>query len=254
MSIFTMLPISVQDAVNTIAASDVKYFNGVERNAYGHWTFGDNADSLIDALNDRVLTLQNASFPPTYNQSHITHSVVNGRALMSDYVEAAGSGAYTICAVQRVPQGVGPTPELFGNMSTSTGGSPFLGPETPELEREIYNTYRGAFHSVGSGFKIKMGQWFFLANSFYYGPSNAAGLKTLRGQSGVTNTFQSGPPAGAYIKSSLPLALGNPALASATGSIDTAEFVIFDSALDLAGMQAVYVRSKQRMLRKGIVI
>lgn len=261
MSLFTILPISVDDAtLPVIPAGDIEFFGEGELSAYAHWLLGGSQTSLADIVNDRTLSLQSASYPPTYSQNYITHSLTTGRGLLSGLTEPATSGGYTLCRVQRIFAGVGTPCITSGTLGQTpnpvTGGSTWFFPEEGGgATRPVGLTYRGPFSSLDTGMDITLGDWFFVATSFSYANWNSAQIKVLKGQAGSAATFQAGPSATAYTPSASPIALGNAYYPGSTaGNIDTAEFLLFDSALTLAELSAIYERSKVRMARRGIAI
>lgn len=254
MSLFTILPITVaDDTLPTIPSGDVEFFGEGELAAYGHWLLAGDSSSLQDVVNSRLLTLQNASYPPTYNDSYITLDISSGKALQSSRYEGAVTDAYTMVMVYRtsldgtaavIPWGT------LGVTASNYGGSTYLANDGSN--HRVLHTYRGAASSIDTGLRPAIGDWTFIAVSVQYTNNTAMTFHTV--VDGNTNSV--GPGSATYIPNpSDPLALGNQIYTGgASGAFDCAEFMIFDGALDTASMLGIYNRSKVRMSRRGITI
>jgi len=252
MSLFTILnTINTNAALPSISPSDVSSLSELEYEAYGHWMF-DQGDSsgLTSKINSKALSLQDAA--PTYNEYFLTIASAVGDALLTDIADSADA-VDTVSCVFRVP-GLSQANPLVGTLSTSAsgdGGGVYVSTATGI----IIANYRGT--SIDGGVDeglspdntIVADKWYFMAVSRDFASATKTVIGMLGGESAITLTGS-----GAYSPLGN-IALGNAYFTDLGFASDFAELVVFkDKALTATEMQSLYVRAKDRMALRGIVV
>lgn len=249
MHLFTRLPISVSGPLPVIPDADITYLTGYEPDSYDHWVFDSgSANSLVGLNRQRPLTAQ-APGAIVYSDRYLTLSSAVGNGLMSG-LEDVAQAKYTMCAVVRepAPQGTG-VKTIFGTYAAANNQT-VLSVASPN--RKAYVNYSGLPQAAMEPV-VAAGTWYFVATSLDFGPgtSSAHSLKSMVGGSSPVSLAGTG----AHTPSGLKLTLGNGWYgAGAAGTLQFAEFILYDRALSAAELQAVYVRSKGRMAASGITV
>lgn len=209
--------------------TNLRSLSGAEVSSYGHWRFTGGAQSLVGLGRGPTLALQSAA--PTYAASHLT--LVDENALLTG-LNTSPATDFTVCLAVRVPAAVTSTIVLAGNQAS-----------TPERGRRITRNAvvadRVAACRVGSGFnstiQIPDDTWVFVALS-----QTAAGAATIYGGGGVYETGAVVPSAA--VVGDVSFAIGSPYAGSGTQTADYAEAIVFNRALTVVDLDAVYGRTK----------
>lgn len=247
MHLFTRLPITVSGVLPVIPDSDITYLTAYEPDSYDHWVFDKgNSSGLVGIKGSKSLSVM--STQPAYSANYLTMGNAMGKALQSDLLDTS-AGNYTMCCVVRNPILANPKVP-FGTLGDK-GGSLYLGATAPG--QDAWMAYRGLTVSptaVDTAQAVPVNQFAFMACALDFSGATKKIRSLVGGASG--HEFSS---AGVYQHSDLPIALGNGyySLANA-GNLDFAEFILFSQPLTIDQMKAVYLRSKSRMLSRGIAL
>lgn len=225
----------------------------LENKAYGHWLFGGGAQSLADKVNSRALTpISGATVAPVYiaNAVNLSSAIKNG--LLSGLQDTASQDV-TMCAVVKVPNIAVTT--VLGNLvvsgdTTTSGAGIFV------LSNKVYVSVKpttgapvsGGVNSLSPDMTIDYAKPFFIAFSL-----NKALKKVtlLVSQSGVTKSAEATFTA-SYIASLNNFAVGNSVYATGTTTAEFYEAIVFDSALSLAEITDIALRSKTRLTDRNV--
>jgi len=244
-SIFTMLPFAVSNAaLPKLAATDYELLVNYEPDAWGYWNFGTSSASLVDLTQGKVLTL--AGTAPTYNSTGVVVAGGLNSGLLSDLADGTER---TLCAVVKIPDlssYVGAV--VAGNVGTSDGFGMFV---HKSGQYGILPLVRGATGITGDTFAgLNVGNYVFLAISYTQTGSNKLN-KFFGGK--LSSSITS---ATAKTASAVKMAFGNIAYSSSTyhAPLEISEGILYDRALSLAEIAAVYARSKTRMATRGITV
>ena len=244
-SIFTMLPFSVSNsALPQLAATDYELLVNYEPDAWGHWNFGTSSASLTDLTAGKTLTL--AGTAPTYNSNGVVIAGGLNSGLVSGLVDG---NERTFCAVIKVPSLASYAGALIaGIISDTQGFAGFI--TTASSVYSLLPIVRGATgitQNTATG--TVQDEYVFVALSW----SNAT--KTLNkffgGRISASQTSTT-----SKTNSSSNLGFGNISYTNSSyhSPIEICEGILYDKALSLSEISAVYVRSKQRMATKGITL
>jgi hypothetical protein len=251
MNLFTRLPITLTSSIYpVIPESDIEYLTDFEVGSYDHWIFNrGSAVDLVGRKAGKALTPQ--SDAPTYGAGYLSLSNLAGKGLLSNLQETA-TGKYTVCAVVREPVAGSTALRVpFGTLDMTaggTGGMPFM--SGAANARKLYTAYTGLGASIDTGQAVPNASWLFIAASFDASVATKQ-LRTLIG--GTAGNTQS--PVAAYTASPRAVALGNGYYTGGVaGNLDFADFILFDRALSMADLQAVYVRRKAKLAVGGIAV
>ena len=244
-SIFTMLPFSVSNsALPQLAAADYELLVNYEPDAWGHWNFGTSSASLTDLTQGKALTL--AGTTPTYN----SNGVVIAGGLNSGLVSGLVDGdERTFCAVIKVPSLSSYTGALIAGILSDTQG--FAGFITKASS--LYSLLPIARGATGIAQNAATGtvqdEYVFIALSW----SNATKTinKFFGGRISASQTSTT-----SKTNSSSNLGFGNISYTNTSyhSPIEICEGILYDKALSLSEISAVYNRSKNRMAAKGITL
>lgn len=247
LPIFTMLPISVANPdLAIIPADEIQGSNPYESTAYAHWYLGGSSASLTDQVGNKVLTPQSdgVSYPAA---SYLNMSLTLGKALLSDFGEVAAQ-TDTVCAVVRLNNVSGATRGIIGSIGSTTGGSLFIGSGPAYFQNQRGFAFTSAQQTLGISATT---DWVFVAMSRDYASATKRLACLIGGNTEVeiTSTNAYAPTAGV-------IGLGSAYLIGATAGLtmDVAEFIIFDESLGTTALNDVYLRSKTRMLQRGITV
>lgn len=245
-SIFTMLPFAVSNAaLPQLAATDYELLVNYEPDAWGYWNFGTSSASLVDLTQGKALTL--AGTAPTYNSTGVVVAGGLNSGLLSDLADGTER---TLCAVIKIPDlssFVGSN--VAGNVGTSDGFGMFVHKSSGAYG--ILPIVRGGTGITGDTFAgLAVGDYVFLAISYTQTGSNKLN-KFFGGK--LSSSITS---ATAKTASAVKMAFGNIAYSTSTyhSPLEISEGILYDRALSLAEIAAVYARSKQRMATRGITV
>ena len=245
-SIFTMLPFAVSNAaLPQLAATDYELLVNYEPDAWGHWNFGTSSASLTDLTQGKALTL--AGTAPTYNSTGVVVAGGLNTGLLSDLADGTER---TLCAVIKIPDlssFIGAN--VAGNVGTSEGFGMFVLKSSGLYG--ILPVVRGATGITGNNFVgLNVGDYVFLAISYTQTGSNK--LNKFFGG----NLSSSITSATAKTASAVKMAFGNIAYSTSTyhAPLEISEGILYDRALSLAEIAAVYARSKTRMAARSITV
>jgi hypothetical protein len=230
-------------------AEDLSILNYLtpEAGALQHWVFG--SDGLLGGL-DMIgdTEVDPVTDDPTVHANYISMALGssgNLKGLKSAMDDSAGS--MTVALVAKRPADA--ANQTVAGTSTSTAGDGgsllFWSSTLNKLQLNIRPLASGFFPTVDPGEDLEPGGWYFAA--FSHAPS----VHTL-----LLGGVGSDAKTGAKTVSANKVALGD-GYWDANGfrtAIDAAEFMVWNTPLSLAEMQAVYARSKQRMAARGITI
>jgi hypothetical protein len=247
---FIRLPFSVSRAdLPSIDLSGAKPILGIpiEADAGGHWYLGAN-DGLLDLISKQPLTLQGAA--PTYAANYATIAGGGGKALLTPWADSA---VQTICMVVRRPTVAADA--FFAGAQTTVAGDGgsgiFYQQSLAATARFSTRPFAGGAFFANWPANVPAGAFAFLAYSEEY----ASGMKrTALIGGGAASTLVDGSAKTVGV-STRKIAIGNGYYGTFTGSADVAEFIYYPGrALTEAEMQAVYLRSKDRMASRGLVL
>lgn len=244
-SIFTMLPFSVSNsALPQLAATDYELLVNYEPDAWGHWNLGTSSASLTDLTQGKALTL--AGTAPTYNSTGVVIAGGLNSGLVSGLIDG---NERTFCAVIKVPSLTSYAGALIAGIISDTQG--FAGFITKASS--VYSLLPLVRGATGITQNAATGtvenEYVFVALSW----SNAT--KTInKFFGGRISTSQTSTTS--KTNSSSNLGFGNIAYTSASyhSPIEICEGILYDKALSLTEISAVYSRSKNRMAAKGITL
>jgi|GEM_PF-4421017 len=246
------LCIQVEDYVSPFAGQlpvvqteDLIYIEKYEEDAFGHWAFGVNADSLKDKVNNRMLTVQAGSTVlPVYTENTINVSAAKGNALQSTLLD---NTAFTMAAVVK-PDTTALTIIMgtLGGNDILSGLGLFVG-----SDGKIYLTARGGVSSVFMNFTIDNTKPAFLSLSFNPAAQQYA-FVALQNDVMYEKTGIS-----ALTPSNLPLGFGNVQYTTSTAfnSIKQKfyEGILYNKALTAAELKNVAMRAKVRQEHHGVI-
>ena len=245
-SIFTMLPFAVSNAaLPQLAATDYELLVNYEPDAWGHWNFGTSSASLTDLTQGKSLTL--AGTAPTYNSTGVVVAGGLNSGLLSDLADGTER---TLCAVVKIPDlssflGA----NVAGNVGTSEGFGMFVHKSSGQYG--ILPIVRGGTGITGDTFAgLNVGDYVFLAISYTQTGSNKLN-KFFGGK--LSSSITS---ATAKTASAVKMAFGNVQYSTSSyhAPLEISEGILYDRALSLIEIAAVYARSKTRMATRGITV
>lgn len=226
-----------------------------EYEAYGHWVFETSSASLVDKVNNKVLTLQSgASYNPVYSTNGVTISTAFGNALVSDLSDTSDQSV-TLTAVVRCSNTA--LAILLGNLvpstsTTSSGLAAFASAGKGYLTvKPVAANNLSGISSLTPATGHTQTANFFIAISV--DKANKKGIVYVK-QNAVELTNEATYTA-IYESSVNKYAVGNNSYSTSTTLANTATFaeaVIFNKALNLTEIQAVASRAKERMNNRGI--
>lgn len=229
-----------------------------ENGCFGHWLLGSDSASLVDAVNGRLLTLQNgATVQPTYSDSGVTISTAVGNALLSDLTDTS-SQDITMTAVVRC--NVSALCILLGNLVpsndvTESGLSAFVSSNKAYLTVKPTAASGASVNGISSltpSASINQTSNFFIAISVNKSTRSGTIFISQNSTESSVNVTYSSPT---YEDSVNKFAIGNSVYSSSNVISNTATFaeaIIFDKALTLTEIQAVATRSKERLSYRNI--
>jgi len=245
-SIFTMLPFAVSNtALPQLAATDYELLVDYEPDSWGHWSFGTSSASLTDLTQGKALTL--AGTAPTYNSTGVVVAGGLNTGLLSDLADGTER---TLCAVIKIPDlssYIGAA--VAGNVGTSDGFGMFVHKSSGQYG--ILPLVRGGTGITGDTFAgLNVGDYVFMAISYTQTGSNKLN-KFFGGK--LSSSITS---ATAKTASAVKMAFGNIAYSTSSyhAPLEISEGILYDRALSLAEIAAVYARSKTRMATRGITV
>ncbi|WP_104488831.1 hypothetical protein [Acinetobacter indicus] len=228
-----------------IATQDLIYVEKFEEDAYGHWVFGGDANSLVDKVNSRSLTLQaGATIQPEYGENYVRLSAAKGQSLQSGLLDSAVTD-YTVSGVV-MPEDVA-LMVLLGNLGSNDVG---LGAGLFTSENKVYVTARTGVSSVDAGLALDMSKPAFISMSV----NKTTGVVNIVAmQNGAT--FEN-TATGAQVEAAAPISVGNSrfTISAAYNTLKNKyyEAIIHDKALSIAEMKAMADRAKIRQANRGL--
>ncbi|MCP4589014.1 hypothetical protein [Pseudoalteromonas sp.] len=250
MNIFTVLDVTSNNPdMPVISAADVEYIFPYEKDAYGHWAFG-NIQPLVSKVSDKGLTEQSVS--PVYSENYLTLSG-DGKSLLSDFADSNIN--CTIATVFKVDS-YSDVPVIFGSLgpTSSGGGGIYMFTNTEDQTGSLFANYRGTnLGNTPIATGLSANTWYFLALSReVIDETGKIGLKVKVNE--IASVSRNQTNAGLY-QPNESIACGQAFYGTSQGAItDFAEFIIFDKALTIDELNSLYFRSKSRMAKLGINI
>lgn len=241
-TLFTILPITVNDpSLSVIDWADTAPLVDYEVTAFDHWIFDNGPASLTGLKEGTVLTPQTTA--PTYGADSIIISSDYQKGLLSTKADAAE--LTSIVVLKRPAQVTSGVHLLYGNMSaTGFDGSCAFNGATDTLFGRVKPSSASASRALTNP---AIGSYIFTALS------EKVGIDTILYVGGYAIATT---PNAAKTLSAVNQGLGN--LAYSTGlsakTMEIAEYILFDTALTEAQLNAVYARSKARLLKRGITV
>ncbi|HEO1767954.1 hypothetical protein [Acinetobacter baumannii] len=224
-----------------------------EDDAYGHWLFGGGPSSLVDVVNGRILTLQSgATVQPIYADKTVTLSTAIGNALLTDLVDSSAQ-SLTLCAVVKCTTTA--LAILLGNLvpgtsTTSSGLGAFASAGKGYLTvKPVTANGSAGIPSLSPPSPIIQTSNFFIATSI--NKNTKKGVVYIQ-QAGAESSNEASYTASSYEPSANKIGIGNVAYATGGNTTIYSEAIVFDKALTLAEIQAVALRSKDRMANRNI--
>lgn len=225
----------------------------VESASYGHWLYGGGSNSLIDKVNSRVLTaIPGATATPSYTENSLNLSTAIKNGLISN-LEDKASQDIAMCAVVKVSS-AGIT-QILGNLvassdATTSGVGVFV------LSQKVYvnvkpttgNPTPGGINSLSPDLTLDYSKPFFVAFSVN---------KTLKkviifvSQGGVTKSAES-TFSSAYLGSLNNFAVGNSVYSTGNNTASFYESIIFNNSLTFIQIEAIAMRSKERLANRNV--
>lgn len=252
---FLRLPFSVPDgSLPVISASDVELYipYEVESSPYDHWILKGSSASLVGLKSGRVLTPQ--STLPTYQPGYLNMTSEVGKALLTDMTDAAAQTVVVILKRPVLPinsevQILAGAIDTVGSGAASTGSGIYVqGTTSASLTLNI----RG-----GSGLLLTtapgaVGDWTMVAFGEQSDATSLAGTSYAGGA--ATNKTTSWPGVAKRV-STRKIAIGNGYYGSGViSALSIAEVLLYDRALSVAELDAVYARAKVRMASRGLTL
>ncbi|MDV5202059.1 hypothetical protein [Acinetobacter baumannii] len=227
----------------------------LEYEAYGHWVFENSSASLVDKVNNRLLTLQNgATVQPIYSEAGVTISTAFGNALVSDLSDTSAQSV-TLAAVVKCNNTQ--LAILLGNLepsssTTSSGLSAFVSANKAYLTLKPTTAGSGGIGSLTPASGLNQTTNFFIAVSV--DKATKKGIIYVQ-QNSAELTNEAVYTSAVYESALNNFAVGNNAYSILNAPARTATFaeaVIFNKALILEEIKAVAGRAKSRMDNRGI--
>lgn len=246
MNLFTVIPVSSNDInLPKLDASQVTFFSSAEYGSAGHWLLQGGTNSLID-ITTKNNALQQGAEPPVFNDDYVTLNGYPAGLTTQTTIDTAFAND-SFCLVFKT-QGSFSSDIILGNATLSAGDGGFF--VALNSSGELYlSTREGAFSNKTIASGLQPNTWYFLGLSREFTPSGNKIISKLSSFDAVT--FSSSQ---SYMAGSKDISLGNSSYNNANRPIDFAEFITFKSALSAESINAIYSRSKERMLDKGIAI
>ncbi len=219
-----------------IAAS--KYdtpFTDAEVGAYEHWILGGTSASLTGLIAGKSLTPQGSV---TYNADHVQLSAGANQGLVTDYADSA-TPEDTMCVVMR---------DNAGNNVRFMGNDSHL-PILSNNDNSLIYTESGIHTVDDTGFNLTANTWYFIGFArSYVGFSNITRVFI-----GGLGTHENAEPGTYSPDVDDNLGIGTVS-GSASGTLEFAEFALFDRCLTLSDMEGIYERAKVRQADRGLII
>lgn len=214
-----------------------------EADAQGHWFFGTDNVTDSDMITGQALTANGAQ--PTRSSGYLS-ILGQGNGLLS---HVADSADITFCAVVRRPQGA--SRAILGGVMDSGAGAEQAGwsPFTWDTN-DLHVRNKGGTEIVELDNSSPLDTFYFLAVSL-----SATGEHIyFRGTLG-TSIVNSGN-AGRGTVRTVNVALGDVHFdaGSFVGSFDCAEMIVWQSAKSVAELEAIFLRSRDRLAARGITV
>lgn len=244
MNLFTILPVSTNDSsLPQLNAADITTFGAAEYGATGHWLLGGGAGSLT-GITSAKSQLQAGTVAPIWLDNYVT---LNGyQAGLESPSADTVSGLDSFCIVFKTQSSLA-SDVVMGNATTTAGDGGFF--LALNASGELYITARGTFDNKTLATGLSTDTWYFVAVSRDF--SGSAKNLTYK-VSEVSSGLQVGT--GTYIPSTSNVACGNLQFNNAARPIDYAEFITYNRVISESEMNSIYLRSKDRMLSKGITL
>lgn len=234
--------------LDTINIDDAEFLLGdpYEDTAAGHWLFGTDSGSLVSRQSADTLTLQNTA--PTYFANYLATAGF-GNALLTPYDDAL---AQTMCIVIQRPA-TGGNKMICGAFRDESQGSGIYQTGAGSTTGPNMRSWDHSAISISWPVGLDVGEWCFLALSEDY-PTAKNVIAYIGGQTAVETTYGTSKTLAAGGETKIPIGNAYFNTYSAQTDVNVAEFIYFTSALNTAAIDAVYTRSKERMLNRGITL
>lgn len=246
-SIVTMIAgVPAAPGAPVVPAGNIKplYPGRPESGAVEHWLLGSSSASLVGLKG--VRSLVPVASAPTFEADHaILANGVNGlRTGIADSVE------YTLALVLRLDNEAGGTGKVLGG----TSGSSSLDAKGVLIAQNVSNSigvtprpHASATPFATDQLTPAIGQFVFLCLSV-----QAQNVTTFLGRVGRVSRAVASP----IVVSDRQIAVGNAYYSGATfqSGIRVAEAIVWPSALNADQVEAVYARSQQRAMERGMVL
>lgn len=232
---------------------DIIYVETFESDAYDHWLFGKDSSSLVGKVHGRQLTLQaGATVQPSYGASYVVIGGKNGNAFLTDLVDSA-TQSLTLSAVVKTTDST--LVILMGNLvptgyTLASGCGIFASMEKGYVTvKPLTSVGTGGANSITPNNDIDQFDYFFIAASINKTTKTVIIYTERLGVGASNQTIW----ASNYEASPNKIAVGNGFYSSSTtGTLNFAEAIVFDKALNLSDLQGLAKRSKPRMKNRGI--
>ena len=252
---FLRLPFAVADlSLPKISAADVEQYvpYEVESSPYEHWILKGAGSSLVGLKNGRALTPQ--STLPIYQPGYVDITSEIGKALLTDMTDAAAQTLVLIMKRPTLPvnsevQIIGGAIDTVGSGVTSTGSGMYAQGTTPT---SLTLNIRGGSGLLLTNTPGAVGDWMMAAFAEQSDATALSGTSYAGGASTNKTTSWAGT---SKRVSTRKIAVGNGYYGS--GMITTlslAEVILYDRALSVAELDAVYARAKARMESRGLTL
>lgn len=257
--LFTKVPITVSDdTLPVLNDANVTALAQYEYEALGHWVFNKGgAANLIDVTRySPMAPMGGASLPPVHGGNYMLYAAALGEALETEFTNAdVPNGTMALVFKSTWPGAVYPQndspdyPLICGNMGTGVGGSLYILVNNTIIKHTVLNKTAAELTTAPT-----IGNWYFLAGSWKSG--TGGGVNCYLGiAAGSEYVYQASN--GSRTNDSQPICLGNPLQTGAaydSGEYTLGEFMLFDTFMLEPDLEALYIRSKARMLAQGITI
>lgn len=250
-TIFGRIPVvSNRPGLAVIPGNEIEELVDYEATAWEHWIFDAGASSLAGRVNNRMLVP--VSVAPTYAAAHLTIANAANNGLYTGYADTAAA-VDTLFGVFRLPANNLLVP-LFGGYSTSTRGRMlFASAGTTAARNTLAQASGTTISNRDTSQPLTTEAWVFAALVCDFSATTKAIRALIGGQAGYAGTGT-----GSYTPRVSPtnpnnqLVVGRDDYASgAGGTLDCAEFGIFNRALTLAQLGDLYMRCKARQAARG---
>lgn len=224
-----------------------------ETDAYAHWDFKNDSNSLVDLIGKKTLVVQDgASVQPLYTDTNVQLSLTQGNSLITPLTDTS-TQSFTLAAVVKVNQES--ISILFGNLVQSpntlySGTSGFTSNKKGYVTVKPSKGSPASANGVSSldvGIVLDTSKYMFLAVTVDKTTKKASVFISQGSQSFAEKVYTA-----PKYENTNKLAVGNAFYKGKIGTANYSEFVMFDKALTLNQLESLKERALTRSYDKNI--